>query len=63
MILPVALVCIILIGAVALLLRKRRFSCTSLVTTALPAVLKAFFFLYPIIVNKAFEVRRQPVQA
>ena len=27
------------------------------VTIALPATLKAFFFLYPLIVNKAFEVR------
>ena len=29
----------------------------ALVTIALPATLKAFFFLYPLIVNKAFEVR------
>ena len=45
MILPVALVGVILVGAVVILLRKGRCSCTGLVITALPSMLKACFFL------------------
>ena len=56
MIVPLVLLGIILLGSYLLLLRERRCSWTGLLTTALPAMLKMIFVLYPIIANKAFEV-------
>ena len=45
MVLPAGLLAIILFCAIAFLLYKGRCSWSALVVTALPAMLKAFFFL------------------
>ena len=55
MVLPVALVLLIVAVCALYSARKGKLSRTSLVKTALPALLRMWFFFYPQIVNTAFE--------
>jgi len=55
MLLPPVLVGAIIIGSLTYLLSQRRLSRTTLMTTALPLIVRLLFLLYPLIANVAFE--------